>query len=53
MRYTNISFDLETLGVDPGCVITQIGACAFHACPLDTCTYQCSIDGRGRKVAHS
>jgi DNA polymerase III epsilon subunit-like protein len=26
---TDISFDLETLGVDPGCVITQIGACAF------------------------
>jgi hypothetical protein len=30
---TDISFDLETLGVDPGCVITQIGACAFN---LDT-----------------
>jgi DNA polymerase III epsilon subunit-like protein len=28
---TDISFDLETLGVDPGCVITQIGACAFDA----------------------
>ena len=28
---TDISFDLETLGVDPGCVITQIGACAFNA----------------------
>lgn len=27
---TDISFDLETLGVDPGCVITQIGACAFN-----------------------
>jgi DNA polymerase III epsilon subunit-like protein len=28
---SDISFDLETLGVDPGCVITQIGACAFDA----------------------
>lgn len=28
-RYTDLSIDLETLGTDPGSVITQIGLCAF------------------------
>jgi exodeoxyribonuclease VIII len=30
MPYTDISIDLETLGVRPGSVITQIGLCAFN-----------------------
>lgn len=29
MAYTDVSIDLETLGVQPGSVITQIGLCAF------------------------
>lgn len=31
MSYTDLMIDLETLGTDPGCVITQIGLCAFDA----------------------
>lgn len=31
--YTDVSIDLETLGVQPGSVITQIGLCAFNRRP--------------------
>lgn len=31
--YTDVSIDLETLGVRPGSVITQIGLCAFNRRP--------------------
>jgi hypothetical protein len=31
MPYTDLSVDLETLGTEPGCVITQIGLCAFNS----------------------
>jgi exodeoxyribonuclease VIII len=30
-QFTDLSLDLETLGVEPGCVITQIGMAAFNA----------------------
>jgi exodeoxyribonuclease VIII len=33
MPYTDVSIDLETLGVRPGSVITQIGLCAFNRRP--------------------
>jgi hypothetical protein len=38
MKFTDLSIDLETLGTDPGCVITQVGLCAF--------------DARGHKTTH-
>lgn len=31
--YTDVSIDLETLGIRPGSVITQIGLCAFNRRP--------------------
>lgn len=31
MLLTDLSIDLETLGVTPGCVVTQIGLCSFNA----------------------
>lgn len=31
MKCTDVSLDLETLGTDPGSVVTQIGAVAFNA----------------------
>lgn len=31
--FTDVSIDLETLGVQPGSVITQIGLCAFNRRP--------------------
>ena len=33
MSYTDVSIDLETLGVRPGSVITQIGLCGFNQRP--------------------
>lgn len=30
-KFTDLSIDLETLGTEPGCVITQIGLSAFDA----------------------
>lgn len=36
MSYTDVSIDLETLGVQPGSVITQIGLCAFDQRPGTT-----------------
>lgn len=38
MSYTDVSIDLETLGVQPGSVITQIGLCAFDQRPGNTST---------------
>lgn len=32
--FTDLSIDLETLGTEPGAVITQIGLCAFHSRPV-------------------
>lgn len=34
--FTDVSIDLETLGVQPGSVITQIGLCAFDQRPGNT-----------------
>lgn len=36
MSFTDVSIDLETLGVQPGSVITQIGLCAFDRRPGNT-----------------
>lgn len=35
----HIVIDIETLGIDPGCEIRSIGACAFHDGRLDPLTF--------------
>lgn len=42
--YTDLMLDLETLGTNPGCVITQIGVCAFDA--------KAGIDNAPSKLIH-
>lgn len=44
MRQTQISIDIETLGVTPGCVVLSIGACEFDDDGDILRTFQTHID---------